>query len=92
MDEKMIEINRLRGIIREFEANELNITKKINTIYDSFMDELNENDKTGGSKKANEYIYKTQDFIFNCLQHKILSQEEYEKLYIRLRNCISKSI
>ena len=89
MDEKMIEINRLRGIVREFEADTLT---KINKIYDSFIDKLNEIDKNLGSNKANEYIYEIHEFIFKCLQHEILSQEEYEELYTRFKNCISKSI
>jgi hypothetical protein len=64
---------------------------KLDKIYDSYIDMLNYIDNTNGSKDADDYIYEIQRFIYECLQHKVLTQKEYEELYTRFKACLSEN-
>ena len=63
-------------------------TEKVKNIYDSYIDRLNEILHAKGQKAVNEEIYKIQSFIYECMMHNILTNEEYEYLYVSFKNCI----
>lgn len=66
--------------------------EKVKAIYDSYIDNLNEILHAKGQKAVNEEIYKIQKFLYECMMHNILTNEEYEYLYVNFKNCIELKI
>jgi hypothetical protein len=64
---------------------------KIDKIYDSYIDILNYIEKTNGSEDADDYIYEIHRFLYECRQHEVLTQKEYEELYTKFKACLSEN-
>lgn len=57
---------------------------KIDKITDSYVDNIRE------SKNPRAYIQQIQDFMYEAYIHKLLTQEEYEKIYCYYKECLKQ--
>lgn len=60
---------------------------KTDKVYDSFVDRFRDARRVSIST-MNDEIFKSQKFIYECRQHEVITQEEYEDLYKRFKDCL----